>query len=138
MICPSLSRLFNIQFLVGVTKLANVLWMRELQKQLDVSGTAITCMPIHPGEVNTFASRTPFPVIAGILMAIFFAPPEVGAYGPCFAAASPKIRNNPEKYKGAYQTPVGVLTEPGQNAQRDDLAQALWKTTELILKDLGI
>lgn len=112
--------------------------MRALQKKLYASETAITCMSIHPGLVNTFADRTPYPVVAGILMAIFFASPEVGAYNSCFAAASPKIRDNPEKYKGTYQTPVGVIAEPGKNAQREDLAQALWKTTERILKDLGI
>ncbi|KAF9465090.1 NAD-P-binding protein [Collybia nuda] len=122
----------------SVTKLATILWMRELQKRFDASNTPIVCMPIHPGEINTFAARTPYPFLAGIFMAIFFAAPEVGAYGPSFAAASPKIRDNPEKYKGAYQIPVGVLAEPSENAQRDDLARALWKITESILKGLDV
>ncbi|KAG6907738.1 hypothetical protein DXG01_007538 [Tephrocybe rancida] len=121
-----------------MTKLANVLWMRELQKHLDASGAAITCIPINPGTVNTFASRMPFPFIASILFAIFFDIPEVGAYTSCFAAASPAIRANPEKYKGAFLEPVGIITEPSENAKDDKLAKELWETTESILANVGI
>jgi hypothetical protein len=112
--------------------------MNELQKRLDATKTAITCISVHPGEVNTFASRTPFPFLASIVMGIFFVTPEVGAYNPCLAAASPLIRQYPEKYKGAYLVPLGVIGEPGRNAKRGDLALDLWDTTERILKDLEI
>lgn len=112
--------------------------MNELQRRLDASKTAITCISIHPGEVNTFASRTPFPVLASIFMGLFFVTPEVGAYNSCFAAASPLIRQHPEKYKAIYLVPVGVIQAPGKNAQRDDLARDLWETTENVLKDLAI
>lgn len=122
----------------GVTKLANILFIRALQKRLDASNTAVTCLAIHPGEVNTFAARTPFPVTAGILMKLFFTTPEVGAYNSCFAAASPRVGRDPERYKGAYLLPVGVIGEPGQNAKREDLSEELWDTTEAILRDLGI
>lgn len=122
----------------SVTKLTNILFMNELQRRLDASKTAITCISIHPGEVNTFASRTPFPVLASILMGLFFVTPEVGAYNSCFAAASPLIRQHPEKYNAIYLVPVGVIQAPGKNAQRDDLARDLWETTENVLKDLAI
>jgi len=122
----------------SLTKLANVLWMRELQKRIDALGARITCMPVNPGTVNTFASRTPFPIIAGILFALFFDTPEVGAYTPCFAAASPEIRANPDRYKGAFIDPVGLITEPSENARNNKLAKELWETTESILKDAGI
>lgn len=122
----------------SVTKLTNILFMNELQRRLDASKTAITCISIHPGEVNTFASRTPFPVLASIFMGLFFVTPEVGAYNSCFAAASPLIRQHPEKYKAIYLVPVGVIQAPGKNAQRDDLARDLWETTENVLKDLAI
>lgn len=71
-------------------------------------------------------------------MGLFFITPEVGAYNSCFAAASPLVRQHPEKYKGAYLFPVGVFTEPGENAKRGDLALDLWETTERILKGLSI
>ncbi|KAG5653741.1 hypothetical protein H0H81_010998 [Sphagnurus paluster] len=121
-----------------LTKLANVLWMRELQKRLDAADASIICMPINPGKVNTFASRMPFPIIANIVFALFFDVPEVGAYTSCFTAASPQVRANPEKFKGAFVEPVGVVTEPSENAKNDALARELWETTEAILKDLGI
>ena len=71
-------------------------------------------------------------------MTLFCDTPEVGAYTSCFAAASPLIRQNPEKYKGAYLFPVGVFTEQGANAKKADLALDLWETTESILKALSI
>jgi len=122
----------------SMTKLANILFTRELQKRLDASKSAITCISVHPGGVNTFASRTPYPFLASVVMGLFFSVPETGAYTSCFAAASPLVRRNPEKYRGAYLVPVGVITEPGDNAKRDDLALDLWETTEKILKEIGI
>jgi len=71
-------------------------------------------------------------------MGLFFVVPEVGAYNSCFAAASPLVRQHPEKYKGAYLVPVGVIEEAGKNAKREDLALELWETTERVLKDLAI
>ena len=122
----------------GITKLANILFMNELQKRLNSEKTAITCISVHPGEVNTFASRTPYPFIASIIMGLFFMLPEAGAHNSCFAAASPLIRQHPEQFKGAYLVPCGVIEEPGKNAKRNDLALELWKTSERLLKDIGI
>ncbi|RDB30491.1 hypothetical protein Hypma_007324 [Hypsizygus marmoreus] len=122
----------------SISKLANLLWMRELQKRLNASQVPITCIPINPGTVNTFASRMPYPMLASIVFALFFAVPEVGAYTSCFAAASPKVRDNPDKYKGAFVEPVGIITEPSDIAKREDLALELWETTERVLKDEGI
>ncbi|KAG6853071.1 hypothetical protein C0991_007063 [Blastosporella zonata] len=122
---------------MSMTKLANVLWMRELQKQVDAVGAAITCMSINPGKVNTFASRMPFPLIASILFAIFFEVSEVGAYTSCFAAASPAVRASPQKYKGTFLEPVGVITEPSDNAKNEELAKELWDTTESVLTSVG-
>ncbi|KAG6811833.1 hypothetical protein H0H92_005630 [Tricholoma furcatifolium] len=121
-----------------MTKLANVLWTRELQRRIDISGADIICMAINPGTVNTFASRTPFPFIASILFALFFEVPEVGAYTSCFATSSPVIRANPERYKGAFVEPVGIVTKPSEVARNDKLAEELWETTEIILTAAGI
>ncbi|KAF8886522.1 hypothetical protein BD779DRAFT_1673151 [Infundibulicybe gibba] len=122
----------------AVTKLANILWSRKLQQQLDAQGIPITCVSVHPGEVNTFAARTPFPMLAGVLMAIFFLSVEAGAHNPCFAAASPEMKHNPKKYQGKYMEPVGAVVDPSPNAMRDDLADELWASTGKILQDLGI
>jgi hypothetical protein len=71
-------------------------------------------------------------------MGLFFMLPEAGAFNSCFAAASPLIRQHPEQFKGAYLVPLGVIEELGKNAKRNDLALELWKTSERILKDIGI
>ena len=122
----------------GVTKLACILFARELQKKLDASNISIFSIPIHPGEVNTFADRIKFASVAKVLMPIFFMRPEPGAYNSCFAAASPLVKKNAAKYKHAYLTPIGTVSKLGKNARRDDLARDLWDSTEKILKDAHI
>ncbi|KAF8906837.1 hypothetical protein CPB84DRAFT_1959889 [Gymnopilus junonius] len=118
-----------------VTKLACILFARELQKKLDASKIPIFSIPIHPGEVNTFADRIKYAPVAKVLMNIFFMRPEPGAYNSCFAAASPVVKKNAAKYKHAYLTPIGRVSKLGKNARRDDLARDLWDATERILKD---
>lgn len=61
-----------------------------------------------------------------------------GAYTSVFAAASPIVRENPDKYKGAYLEPVAQLGKPYEQALNDGLAKELWETTEEILKEIGV
>lgn len=121
-----------------MTKLANVLFARELQRRLDQAKIQVLSIPIHPGEVNTFADRLPWPILANIAMTLFFTPPEAGSYTSCFAAASPMVKNFPKKYKNAYLEPIGVVGEMSENAKRDQLAAELWETTEKILESLDL
>ncbi|PPQ66637.1 hypothetical protein CVT24_006929 [Panaeolus cyanescens] len=124
----------------AITKLCNLLFANELQRKLDALNlpNPILSIPIHPGEVNTFADRTPWPVIAGAVMGVFFMRPEPGSYTSLFAGASPLVRNFPGKYKGRYLEPVGWVGEMSENAKREDLAGELWETTERLLRDMGV
>ncbi|KAF8190180.1 NAD-P-binding protein [Pholiota molesta] len=122
----------------SMTKLTAILFARELQKRLDEWEIPIISIPIHPGEVNTFADRLPWPILANIVMEVFFMRPEAGSYTSCFAAASPLIEEFPEKYRYTYLEPVGVVGKLSENAKSIDLASQLWETTETILKDLNI
>ncbi|KAF8156644.1 hypothetical protein B0H34DRAFT_469564 [Crassisporium funariophilum] len=122
----------------SITKLACVLFARELQRRLDASNIPIISIPIHPGEINTFANRTPWPLLANVVMGLFFMRPEPGSYTSCYAAASPLIKQSPSTYKYVYLEPVGCVGEMSENAKRDDLAAELWKTTESILGQLSI
>lgn len=131
--CPYLTSL-----VAAVSKLANILFARELQKKLDEAQIPILSIPIHPGEVNTFADRLPWPFLANLAMELFFMRPEPGSYTSCFAAASPLVRNFPAKYKNAYLEPVGLVGELSSNAKRDDLASDLWQTTEELLEGMQI
>lgn len=135
-IFTKLEQYFSV--ITALTKLANVLWTRELQKRVDAAGAEIACIAVDPGLVNTFASRMPFPWVAAVLFKLFFEVPEVGAHNPCFAAAAPEVREDREKWKGTYLEPVGSIAEPSENARRAGLAKELWDTTERIVEDLKV
>jgi len=122
----------------ALTKLANVLWTRELQKRLDADNIPITAITIHPGFVNTFSDRWPFPRVSRWLVNLFFATPDRGAFTSLIAAASPAVWADPQKYKGAYLQPVGELVEPSDQAKDPKLAEELWRTTENYLEGIGL
>ncbi|CAA7264587.1 unnamed protein product [Cyclocybe aegerita] len=87
-----------------ISKLANVLFTKSLQRRLE--NTSIMCIAINPGLVNTsLADRFAFPWLARFLLSFIADTPDKGAYTSCFAAASPKVRVEPELYKGAYLEP---------------------------------
>lgn len=118
------------------SKLAILLAMTVLQKKL--ATTPITVISVHPGAVDTVSDRTSYSRIARFLVGLFLASPDVGAYNSAFAAASPLIKADPKKYKGAYLHPVGVFKEPGANARREDLQEDCYETTEKYLASLGL
>jgi len=65
-------------------------------------------------------------------------PPERGADTSVFAAVSPVVRANPEKYKGAYLVPVGKLKTLNAHARNPQLAKDLWETSEKQLASLQL
>lgn len=64
---------------------------------------------------------------------IFFVSSDVGAYTSAFAAASVKVREDREKYKGKYIVPYGKVETPSVDAQDAGLAKDLWDSTEELL-----
>ncbi|KAF4615754.1 hypothetical protein D9613_012425 [Agrocybe pediades] len=138
----------------GHTKLLNILYIKEFQRQLDSGaqpGTPnnIICISVNPGMVQTHGSYTflsQIPVFGWVLQLIsplMFTSPRKGALNSAWAAASPEVRlgswkEGGEKYKGVYVLPVGVLDAPSESATSERLARELWDTTEGILKELGI
>ncbi|TFK39293.1 hypothetical protein BDQ12DRAFT_712384 [Crucibulum laeve] len=121
-----------------VSKLANVLFMKQLQRRLSAESHNITCLAIDPGTVNTFGHLLPYPWISKILLRFLAKTPDEGAWNSCFAAGSPDIKEHSEKYKGAFLMPVGKITPPSANAQKEELGEDLWKTTEDYLNSLGL
>lgn len=98
-------------------------------------------MSVHPGGTYTFedqAHRLPLAFLTKHLLRLFMSTSDVGAYTQVFAAASPAVKANPEKYKGQYMVPVGILGKTGKNGLRKDLADDLWETTERFLGGLGL
>ncbi|KAI0336796.1 NAD-P-binding protein [Cubamyces sp. BRFM 1775] len=130
----------------ALSKLANVLYAKQLQKKFDFEGIPITVMSLHPGSVNTEGlSKDPSmqtflvgPVIKSLL-GWFFVSPSEGAYTSVFAAASPVVKAERDRYKGAWLEPPGKLvTPPTPHAEDKELAEELWKTTETILRSFDL
>ncbi|KAG8938186.1 hypothetical protein FRC04_009312 [Tulasnella sp. 424] len=99
-----------------VSKLANVLFVKELQSRIDAEKVPITCLAINPGFVDTGAQKNSVP--AGIIAVLitwfakyFGLTSEQGSFASLFAATSPEIKALPEKWKGAYMEPYNRWTE---------------------------
>ena len=147
-----------------LSKLAIVLWTKKLQREFDAQGVPITTISLHPGLVSTGAPvlvllshklifnvellaegtrAIPFPLLLRpiyryIYMPLKFAPAEKGVYTGLFAAAGKKVKEEPENYQGAYLNPVAQLSEPSEDASKEELADDLWKLTNQILKDAQV
>ncbi|KAF9486147.1 NAD(P)-binding protein [Pholiota conissans] len=114
-----------------ISKLTNVLTLKAWQRR--VAENNITCLVVHPGAVNTFADRLPLRFLLNPIVNLFFVSPDVGAYNSCFAAASPLVKAEPEKYRGAYLVPTGKVKLEGENARNEALQEEIWESTVRIL-----
>ncbi|KAG2030211.1 hypothetical protein BDR03DRAFT_974815 [Suillus americanus] len=124
-----------------VSKLMNMLYAFELQRHLTAVGSPITVITLHPGVVDTFSEKRPpsnFEFIVKPIVSLFLLRPDQGAYTSAFAAASEEVVKQREKYRGAYLTPVGKLTEPTKLAKDEGLAKELWDTVDKFLEEKGI
>ncbi|KAH9910679.1 NAD(P)-binding protein [Epithele typhae] len=91
----------------AVTKLADALYARALQRQLDAASAPILVLSADPGWVWTpGVSAIPFlqkpawsPVVA-LLRLVAFVDPAEGAHSSVFAAASPAVRKEASRWKG--------------------------------------
>lgn len=147
------------RIIAAYTKLANILHAKELQKRLDADSVPIIVTSLHPGVVWTgesshgrkslttakfscnldgaqvYVKTLPLSSLWCALLRIFTIPAENGAYTSLFAAASPAVRVEPEKYKGAYLVP-GKIGKPSANAQNPQLAKDLWESSEKALAEI--
>ena len=112
------------------SKLANVLFTRELSKRLE--GTHVTANSLHPGAVSTDLQRHSF--LGSTLLAPFrwylFKTAEQGAQTTIYCAVSEEM----EGVSGKYLADC-AFKEPCKGAQDDDAAKKLW---DLSLKLVGL
>ncbi|MCK6548677.1 SDR family oxidoreductase [Myxococcota bacterium] len=110
------------------SKLANVMFTRELAKRLDPSRVTVNCL--HPGAVATniwsFAPTWARPILS--VAKLFMDTPKEGGDRIVFLATSPDVEG---KTGGYYEKNRLVL--PSRLAQDDALAKRLWDTSEALV-----
>jgi NAD(P)-dependent dehydrogenase (short-subunit alcohol dehydrogenase family) len=113
----------------GRSKLANVLFTRELARRLD--GTGITANCLHPGFVSTrFGDNNRGIFRLGIGIAKLFAiTPEKGAETIVYLASSPEVA----EVTGEYFAECHPARTSGA-AQDDNAARRLWEESARIAK----
>jgi NAD(P)-dependent dehydrogenase (short-subunit alcohol dehydrogenase family) len=106
----------------GRSKLANILFTRELARRLDGSG--VTANALHPGFVATrFGDETGGLLSLGIRWAKFFAiSPQNGAKTIVYLATSPEVAGMSGRYFYKCR-----LATPTREAQDDAAARRLWE-----------
>ena len=107
------------------SKLANILFTRELARRLD--GTGITANCAHPGIVRTrlFREGKPLTRLGVSLARPFFASPERGADTIVYLASSPDVAGQ----TGGYYV-KRRRREPSAAARDDAAARKLWEISE--------
>ena len=107
------------------SKLANILFTRELASRLD--GTGVTANCAHPGVVRTGFGREGKPLLRlGTTIARpFFLSPERGAYTIVYLASSPDVAGETGGYYVKRQR-----REPSAAARDDAAARRLWDISE--------
>jgi NAD(P)-dependent dehydrogenase (short-subunit alcohol dehydrogenase family) len=107
------------------SKLANILFTRELARRLD--GTGVTANCAHPGVVRTGFGREGKPLLRlGVTLARpFFASPERGADTIVYLASSPDVAGQTGGYYVKRQR-----QEPSAAARDDAAARRLWEISE--------
>lgn len=109
------------------SKLANVLFTRELARQLDGSGVTVNAM--HPGTVrsNFYSNATGANKIVFWLFGWAYRSPEKGAETVLHLATAPQL----ERTTGGYFRDR-KLVEPSARARDSALARRLWETSATI------
>ena len=108
----------------GKSKLANILFTRELARRIE--GTGVTANCLHPGFVaSNFGRNDGIGNIAMIAGRPFAISAERGALTSIFLATDPSVAETSGKY--FYKCAV---REPNANGRNDAVAQRLWAVSE--------
>src|ERR1700722_20318917 len=111
----------------GRSKLANILFTRELARRL--AGTGVTANCLHPGAVATRFGDSSGGMLRRLLpvLRLFFISPEQGADTIIYLASSPEV----EKTTGEYFV-KRKITAPSVAAQDDATTKKLWEASETL------
>jgi NAD(P)-dependent dehydrogenase (short-subunit alcohol dehydrogenase family) len=114
----------------ALSKLANILFSKELQRRLDAENIPIISTSCNPGGTNTEGGMSVWPAWMRPIMSRIFAPASKGALPVLFLTSAPEIKRDPAKYKALYYNPSCKAEKPSALAQDTQLARNLWKISE--------
>ncbi|KAJ3093156.1 hypothetical protein HK102_006072 [Quaeritorhiza haematococci] len=121
----------------GMSKLANILFTRELQRRLDEHGIHdIFVNAVHPGGVNTNLATNAAMFGIQPLFRQLATPVEVGALTQLYVATHEDIEK--KTYKAQYFVPIAQLAKPTDFALDNEAALKLWEWTEQVMKEKGV
>jgi NAD(P)-dependent dehydrogenase (short-subunit alcohol dehydrogenase family) len=122
---PNLERGWDSWRSYANSKLANILFTRELARRLD--GTGVTASCAHPGVVRTGFGRDARPLLRlGVTIARpFMLSPERGADTIVYLASSPDVADQTGGYYVKRQR-----RDPSAAARDDATARTLWEISE--------
>jgi NAD(P)-dependent dehydrogenase (short-subunit alcohol dehydrogenase family) len=115
----------------GLSKLANILVAKKLQRIFEAESIDAIALSLHPGGVRTTGSIN-FVGEANLSMLDNALDPIDGANTSLFASTSSRVWREKETFGGAYLMPFGVVEEPSENARNEDLVEELWETSKSI------
>ncbi|MFL5031400.1 MAG: SDR family oxidoreductase [Xanthobacteraceae bacterium] len=123
-----LAKGYRFRAAYGRSKLANILFTRELARRL--AGTGVTANALHPGFVATDLGQRDNGLLAILIrlaMLVRAGPAEKGAETIVYLASSPEVA----EVSGSYFYDCRPAT-PSSEAQNDDNARRLWVETARI------
>jgi len=122
-----LAKNYSIMTAYGRSKLANILFTRELARRL--AGTGVTANCLHPGFVATGLGQRDGGLFGGLVRfsMLFAGRAESGAQTIVHLASSPDVA----AVSGAYFI-AGRQAEPSAAARDDGAARRLWEESERI------
>jgi len=131
----------------GQSKLANLLFAKELQRRMDKAGKNVYANAVHPGGVqgNLIKGTGLYEAIAnnigrGVADSIndfilrFYWSEQDAALTSLYAATSPAV---PMGVKGKYLIPIARQWKPSDHAENVTLGRQLWDFSEKVLKEKG-
>ena len=125
-----LTRGYSLGRAYGRSKLANILFTRELARRL--AGTGVTANCLHPGFVATGLGQRRGGIFGSVVRFVmrFAGRPEPGAETIVYLASSPDVAG----ITGGYFVPTGQKAEPSPAACDDLAARRLWEESERIAR----
>ncbi|CAD6500138.1 BgTH12-04241, partial [Blumeria graminis f. sp. triticale] len=128
----------------GQSKLANILFIKELARQFDEDKTGVLAVAVHPGVVDTglYASVDKWPVLGFLLKLIkraggMFLTSRQGAMTQLWALTAARAELGVDAnhsagkvVSGDYYTPVGMAGQGNKTTKDAGLAKRLWEWTD--------